>query len=174
MLVKFAKPRLTPGLLDLVPRLLTRVQIDAERPFINGNYLVPVVRRYDGQDIRGDEGDKPALFVNFPFIALAPVRSTCPGDRKSPKHTARTLLQWRYRLQSTEARDPDQAIASLSEENIQECCLETNRVGTRRSSGAVKGLLHVPQLWGVILSNGRSRLTSSGSVYLTVFRYARH
>src|SRR3954466_3070299 len=115
MLVKFAKRRLTPGLLDLVPRLLTRVQIDAERPFINGRYLVPVVRRYDGQDIRGDEGDTIALFVNFPFIALASVRPTCPRDRKSPKHATRTLLQWHYRLQSTEARAEFQAIDSLAD-----------------------------------------------------------
>ncbi len=87
MLVKFAKQRLTPGLLDLVPRLLTRVQIDAERPFRNGSYLIPVVRRYDGHDIRGEEGDKPALFVNFPFFALKPVRPTFPGEHKPEAHS---------------------------------------------------------------------------------------
>ena len=165
MLVKFAKRRLTPGLLDLVPRLLTRVQIDAERPFRNGSYLIPVVRRYDGHDIRGEEGDKPALFVNFPFFALKPVRPTFPGEHKSLKHPARTLLQWRYRLQSTETRDLDQAITHLSQEEIEGCCVETTRKTTRPSVGSEKRVLHVPQLWAVILSNGESGLRSPNPIY---------
>jgi hypothetical protein len=169
MLVKFAKRRLTPGLLDLVPRLLTRVQIDAERPFRNGSYLIPVVRRYDGHDIRGEEGDKPALFVNFPFFALKPVRPTFPGEHKSLKHPARTLLQWRYRLQSTETRDLDQAITHLSQEDIEGCCVETTRktthMATRPSVGSEKRVLHVPQLWAVILSNGESGLRSPNPIY---------
>jgi len=164
MLVKFAKRRLTPGLLDLVPRLLTRVQIDAERPFRNGSYLIPVVRRYDGHDIRGEEGDKPALFVNFPFFALKPVRPTFPGERKSQKHAARTLLQWRYRLQSTETRDLDQAITHLSQEDIEGCCMKTTRTAPRPSVGSAKSVLHVPQLWAVILSNGESGLRSPNSI----------
>jgi hypothetical protein len=164
MLVKFAKRKLTPGLLDLVPRLLTRVQIDAERPFRNGSYLIPVVRRYDGHDIRGEEGDRPALFINFPFFALKPVKPTFPGEPKSLKHTARTLLQWRYRLQSTEARDLDQAITHLSQEDIEGCCAKTARTATQPSVGSGKKVLHVPQLWAVILSNGESRLHSPNNI----------
>ncbi len=154
MVQEHAARDLTKGDRDLIPALLKRVRVDAEKPFVNGKFLEPLVRRYDGQPIRKDGEDKPSLFVNFPFLALME-RDQKPPTKKGPQHTVRTLLQSRYRLQSMTIRDTKQVMIKLTDAEIKTCISRVNKAKESESAPSSGfGLLHVPQIWAVILSNG--------------------
>lgn len=178
IIAKHGTRDLSKGEIDLIPSLLRRVQIDAERQYIHGSLLNPVVRRYDGLGV--DTKDKPIMFINFPFISLQQVgpgadpetrnwrsRYRLTGkfpyvskrldtfpERDTSAHQDRTLLQSRYRLQSTRGRDGRQSITKLSVDDVRTCIDASDQEKARLFNTGTPELLHVPQLWAVISRNG--------------------
>lgn len=154
MIGKYASRDMAKGERDLVPALVKRVQLDAERQYVYGSLLAPVVRRYDGQG--SNFSDKPSLFINFPFLALKEVGKRQATTMKSLDHEDRTLLQSRYRLQSTKTRDTNQSMTKLSASEVKTCITASDAEKANLFSSAAGELIHVPQLWAVLLSNGRN------------------
>jgi len=130
--------------------------------------MVPGPVRYDGRLSRDDFDDRPCLFFSFPYLALGDFKdrsneqtigvqalvSHSPPAKLSPVHPVRTLLQSRYRLESTKKRDSSQSITLLSEEDVQDCirlphgATRPTRIKKRREK------IHVPHFWGLSISGG--------------------
>ena len=118
----------------MIARLLNKVQKICEKKFVHGRYLKPITIVYDGED-SGEtcwKSKKTATFTSLPIFwldSLQEQRSTTdPAE-----HPSRALLQSRYRLESTERRDKEQVIVTRSGQNEHP-------------------VLHVPQLWALIIN----------------------
>ena len=125
-----------PGLEDddlaLAARLLNKVQRTCEKQFVHGRYLKPTVLVYDGADPEETAKDqKTATFISLPIFTTESER-----HHKSTKdhelHPVRSLLQSRYRLESTKSRDKDQVI--------------------RKINSKAAHVVHVPQIWALIIN----------------------
>lgn len=138
----------------LALRLLKRVQMNAERPFINGSFLRPYAHRYDGRHVSKEKVDTSCLFFNFPYICLKEPSSAAPKLTKGdPQHPVRTLLQSRFRLSKTTERDKHQSLKHLTKKVMSQYCKFPK--GRDLSSRAqIKEKVFVPQLWGMILGEG--------------------
>ena len=159
--VEHAGRYLDTGIKALTQRLLKRVWLSDERDFIGGKFLQPTAIRYDGQPKATSEEARPCTFFNFPYLSLdTHRRKTCmqgcnecyrTGSKGHPK---RTLLQSRYRLESTAAKDESQSITALSRQDIAKCLKPSNKQVALSNSTNALPILHVPQLWIASLSGG--------------------
>ncbi|KAK0513496.1 hypothetical protein JMJ35_004482 [Cladonia borealis] len=117
----------------LVARLLKKVEKTCEKTFVHGKCLKPVTLVYSGEDPNDTSKDigKTAMFVSLPIFWLdfLPQQSFA---QNSPGHPSRALLQTRCRLESTRRREKEQVITK---------------------SGSVQGVIHVPQIWVLIINN---------------------
>jgi hypothetical protein len=87
------------------------------------------------------------------------MRSTLSGDspqpsKDSPIHPVRMLLQSKYRLESTEKRDDNQSITSLSKEDVKDCIRLPRDTTDVVEGNKWKYKIHVPQFWGLSISGG--------------------
>jgi hypothetical protein len=138
------------GVKDLTRRLLKRVYATDERDFIGGKFLVPGATRYDGQSKNDDE--KPCTFFNFPYFSVERPHTRAQSQVHpvggNPEHPVRTLLQSRYRLEATDARDQDQSITKLTRREVNTCIRpSSNYAGQDINNNKSKPIIHVPQLW---------------------------
>lgn len=159
------------GVKDLTRRLLKRVWATDERDFIGGKFLIPGATRYDGQSKNDDE--KPCTFFNFPYFSVErPHTRTQPQVQPAGgnlEHPARTLLQSRYRLEATDARDQDQSITKLTRREVNTCIRpSSNYAGQDANNHKSKPIVHVPQLWCLSLSG--DVMVTSGCISETDLR----
>ena len=119
--------------------LLRRVAAKAEKPYVHGRHLKPIVLRGDSRNV-GDQhqsqSDRHCTFVNFPYFSLQ-TPSSPPQEKHSHLHTAPGLLQTMYLLESTKLRDEEQAICKL------------------RADRYAKASIHVPQIWSILIGSGK-------------------
>ena len=121
----------------LVTKLLQQVQ-DRVQDFVNGKYIEPLTLRYDGEGSATDV-DSPgnhATFVCFPYFDYHPASEICHG-RDTRAHRTRALLQTKSRLECTSERDGNQVI-------------------TKNNSLGPSGLIHVPQIWALVVNDSES------------------
>jgi len=159
------------GVKDLTRRLLKRVWATDERDFIGGKFLIPGATRYDGQSKNADE--KPCTFFNFPYFSVErPHTGTQPRGQPASgnlEHPVRTLLQSRYRLEATDARDRDQSITKLTRREVNTCIRpSSNYAGQNVHHHKSKPIIHVPQLWCLSLSG--DVIVTSGCISETNLR----
>jgi hypothetical protein len=159
------------GVKDLTRRLLKRVRATDERDFIGGKFLIPGATRYDGQSKNDDE--KPCTFFNFPYFSVERPRTrTQPQVQPAGgnlEHPVRTLLQSRYRLEATDARDQDQSITKLTRREVNTCIRpSSNCTGQDVNNHKSKPIIHVPQLWCLSLSG--DVMVTSGCISETDLR----
>jgi hypothetical protein len=150
------------GVKDLTRRLLKRVFATDERDFIGGKFLAPGATRYDGQSKNDDE--KPCTFFNFPYFSVERPHGRTPSQVQpvgsNRGHPVRTLLQSRYRLEATDARDQDQSITKLTRREVNTCIRPSfNYARQDINNNKSKPIIHVPQLWCLSL-NGDVMVTS--------------
>lgn len=150
------------GVKDLTRRLLKRVFATDERDFIGGKFLAPGATRYDGQSKNDDE--KPCTFFNFPYFSVERPHARTPSQVQpvgsNLEHPVRTLLQSRYRLEATDARDQDQSITKLTRREVNTCIRPSfNYARQDINKNKSKPIIHVPQLWCLSL-NGDVMATS--------------
>ena len=140
----------TPGLGDddlaLVGRLLNKVRNTSEKKFVHGRYLKPITLVYEGEDpdlgashhVEERPVRKTATFVSFPvFTTSHPKRHT--STKEFEGHPVRSLLQSRYRLESTRRRDKEQVI--------------TKTTSIRDQLAHDTHVVHVPQIWALMINN---------------------
>jgi hypothetical protein len=158
------------GVKDLTRRLLKRVWATDERDFIGGKFLIPGATRYDGQSKNDDE--KPCTFFNFPYFSVErPHTKTQPHVQPAGgnlEHPVRTLLQSRYRLEATDARDQDQSITKLTRREVNTCIRPSSNYARQDVNNKSKPIIHVPQLWCLSLSG--DVMVTSGCISETDLR----
>ena len=141
---------LAGGERGLTRRLLKRVRNIAEREFVGGRFLTPLALRYDNQDVSRYTVDKTCIFFSFPYFLVAPPGLRKHFEKDDPRHPARTLLQSHYRLNKTVDRDEEQCISLLKSGTVATSINVSDRSRQARSRSAIKDLVFVPQLWGII------------------------
>lgn len=134
----------------LTRRLLKRVRNVAEREFVGGRFLTPLALRYDNQDDSRYNVDKTCIFFSFPFFLITNLEFRKHFEKDNLEHPARTLLQSHYRLNRTVDRDQDQCISRLKSGAIATSINVSDNGRQGRSRPAIKDLIFVPQLWGII------------------------
>ena len=152
--------------IGLTRRLLKRVRRLAERDFIGGSFLFPLAQRYEYLDDSRYSVDKYCIFLSFPYFAVAEPYPTKPYKKGNVEHPVRTLLQSRYRLNETVERDKFQCIRRLKREALKACINATDPECAQTLSKRADELVHVPQLWALIIGVGR--LLRSASTICTV------
>jgi hypothetical protein len=133
-----------------------------ERDFVGGKFLNPATTRYDGQSKNDDE--KPCTFFNFPYFSVekpyAKSHHEAETPSTNPEHPVRSLLQSRYRLEATDTRDLDQSITKLSRSEVRTCIRPSPNRYEQNVNNKVKPIIHVPQLWCLSLSGGKTYFDS--------------
>lgn len=155
-----------------------------ERNYVGGKFLITGPIRYDGRLLERDDDDHPCIFFSFPYLAVGdfhdgaraaatsrPDQSAAQGEqcdthgsarglfktKKTSIHPVRTLLQSRYRLESTKKRDDNQSITTLTKKEVKDC-ISASKDPARQVDGVKsKPKIHVPQLWGLSVSGGTSQ-----------------
>ncbi|KAI9772350.1 MAG: hypothetical protein M1839_002486 [Geoglossum umbratile] len=117
---------------SLAFRLIRKIRETREKEFIHGRYLEPTAVRYDGYDPGTDKHDGSVTFFCLPYFSLHNTSPYCSHE-SGAAHPARTLLQSYFRLESMEGRDALQAVRKLH-------------------LWPEEKLVHVPQVWGLILN----------------------
>ena len=146
----------------LTLRLLKRVRLESERPFVGGSFLTPRALRYDSLDSSRYSADKCCIFVAFPYFAVGNAPPKASFVNLGKEHPTRTLLQSIYRLNNTLERDQIQCIRMLTRKELRSC-IEAEESDLSKISRKVKEeLIYVPQLWALIL--GLDRLVTLGSI----------
>jgi hypothetical protein len=126
----------------LILSLLRRVEEDNEKHFVRAKYLEMTVLRCDAKRKQRAFADAPeptsyAIFFCFPYLHIqTPLPAgVAAAAANSDIHLTRTLLQSVYPLVDT--------------------ALGGNEPILRRKDGSGNiRTLHVPQLWGLVLSSG--------------------
>lgn len=158
-----ASQYLAPGIVGLTRRLLKRVRKSDERDFVGGKFLLPTAIRYDGQSKASNEVVRSCTFFNFPYLSLENHRAIhCQRCKEAgyDGHPKRTLLQSRYRLERTVAKDESQSITTLKPADIAKCVKPSNKQNALASLRGVLPIVYVPQLWVTSLSGGETPLIS--------------
>lgn len=141
--------------IGLARRLLTRLESLAERTFVGGRYLIPCSLRYDSQDGSRYTVDKTCIFFSFPYISVADTSLRKHFSKGDARHPPRTILQSRYRLNTTIDRDRFQCIRSISSQALGACVNASESEQACLTKKTVKRLLiYVPQHWGLIIGLG--------------------
>lgn len=120
--------------IELLENLLTKVQRMSEKKFVHGRYLKPDTLIYEGDypDEDGKTPRKSAMFVCVPIFSLGNPQ-TCNTTKENIEHPVKPLLQSLYRLESTVHR-------------------ERNQVAAKMALSDQLQLIHVPQLWAVVIN----------------------
>lgn len=119
-----------PGLpgedVALALEILETVQNTREKTFLYGRYLEPTtLERY------GSKPEQTVIFMSLPIFTIrGPNVHTTNGERDS--HPTRSLLQSRYRLESTKKQDKEQVVAQIFAND--------------------KEIVHVPQIWALVIN----------------------
>lgn len=144
----------------LTRRLLKRVRKRAESAFVGGSFLTPLALRYDILDDSKYSVDKCCIFLSFPYFAVGKAKPRKVFAKGSPEHPIRTLLQSAYRLNDTVEQDKFQSIRILEQETLRSCIDATGQDKAHISRKVTEELIHVPQLWALILGLDRLITTS--------------
>lgn len=83
---------------------------------MGGSFLTPLALRYDLLDDSRYSVDKCCIFLSFPYFDLHKAQPLVPSKKRDTEHPQRTLLQSRYRLNKTAARDQSQCVRMLKGE----------------------------------------------------------
>ena len=137
-------------------RLLKRIQVQHQRPFVGGSFLTPVARRYIVLDDSKYSADRCCIFLSFPYFAVTEPQAENPIAKGESKHPMRTLLQSHYRLNKTVERDKDQCIKLLRGKNLKSCIEAPDMETAHLNSRETKERIYVPQLWGLIIGLSKS------------------
>lgn len=89
----------------LTYRLLKKVFLKSERPFVGGSFLTPRALRYDSLDTSKYSADKCCIFLAFPYFTIMgeqPKKTFVKGNKE---HPIQILLQSNYRLNDTTERE---------------------------------------------------------------------
>ena len=132
-------------------RLLKRIQVQHQRPFVDGSFLTPVARRYIVLDDSKYSADRCCIFLSFPYFEVTEPRAENHFVKGESKHSVRTLLQSHYRLNETVERDKDQCIKLLQGKNLKSCIDAPDKETTHLNNREIKERIYVPQLWGLII-----------------------
>ncbi|KAL8691006.1 MAG: hypothetical protein Q9218_003682 [Villophora microphyllina] len=160
MVAQLRNTGLQDGMLGLTKRLIKRVQLISERPFVGGSFLKPAVTRYDMLNDSRLARDKSCAFLNFPYFLVKKAEKGVKFVKGDTRHPTRTLLQSRYRLNETTERDKSQCIRMLDAKSL-ESCIEAPGAESRPLTRRVdEDLIYVPQLWALIM--GRDHLLTAG------------
>jgi hypothetical protein len=138
--------------------------------------MIPGPVRYDGRLSQDDFHDRPCLFFCFPYLAVGDFKRKSneqtpgvqvsvqhsPPPKLSPVHPVRTLLQSRYRLESTKKRDSSQSITLLSKEDVQDCIRLPHGTIQPPRTKKWREKIHVPHFWGLSISGGTFHCTVLG------------
>lgn len=147
--------------IGLTRRLLKRVRLESERPFVGGKFLTPRALRYDVLDSSKYSADKCCIFVAFPYFE---VRKEQPNKAvvNDDEHPPRSLLQSVYRLNNTVERDKTQSVKMLTGKKMRSCITAEKKDMLEMSRNIKEYLIFVPQLWGLIL--GLDRVITLGPI----------
>lgn len=120
-----------------------------EKSYVHGRFLDPtalsfVARDFDDESLIRQEVASIA-FLAFPYFTLEPLRVQDPSSAE-PIHPVRSLLQFHYSFHSTGQRDTDQVVCKVRE---------------------VSDVLHVPQIWMLLVNEGMCQLTRVSHSILT-------
>ena len=144
-------------------RLLKRIQVQHQRPFVGGSFLAPVARRYIILDDSKYSADRCCIFLSFPYFAVTEPQAETPIVKGESKHPVRTLLQSHYRLNETVERDKNQCIKLLQGKNLKSCIEPPDLQTAHLNSREIKERIYVPQLWGLII--GLSKPSPSNLIF---------
>ena len=162
-LVKEAKSQgVQESEIGLTRRLLKRVLLESERPFVGGKFLTPMALRYDSLDSSKYSADKCCIFLAFPYFEIRKEPRKQIVMKNDQEHRVRSLLQSMYRLNNTVERDKTQSIRILSRKKLAACIKAEKEDISSISRKANEELIFVPQLWALVL--GLDRLMTLGSI----------
>lgn len=145
----------------LTRRLLKRVRAQSQRPFVGGSFVTPSALRYDILNDSKYSADKCCIFINFPYFLVANPQARKLLAKGDPKNPMRTLLQSHYRLNETTERDKMQCIKMLNSEKLKSCILSPSAETAHLTDEFADHLIHVPQMWALILG--------LGTIYLNIY-----
>ena len=148
--------------INLSLRLLKRVRKIAEQEFVGGSFLTPLTLRYDALDDSRYGFDKCCIFLSFPYFDIHTPRPTKGFKKGDIRHPMRTLLQSRYRLNSTAERDKMQCIRVLKGVASEGYLQRVKSLIGHGAAQVTEDLIYVPQLWSVI--TGVDHLITTGPV----------
>ena len=162
-LVNKSRPQgLQESEIGLTRRLLRRVRKKAERDFVGGSFLTPLALRYDILDDSIYSVDKCCIFLSFPYFDVHQPLQKRKFKKGHVEHPTRTLLQSRYRLNETTERDKSQCVRMLKGEALKACVDALNPICDRPMPKVTEELIHVPQLWALIM--GVDRMITVGPI----------
>jgi hypothetical protein len=122
-----------------------------EKTYVHGRYLEPTavnfVRKSDIDKSKEPSEHCSVAFFAFPFLALEPLWPQNDLTRAST-HPVRSLLQFQYSFESTGKRDKHQVVLK---------------------TGESKDVLHVPQVWMLLINGGRSSLNQKKYELILIF-----
>lgn len=148
--------------IGLTRRLLKRVRLESERPFVGGKFLSPMALRYDSLDSSKYSADKCCIFLAFPYFEIKKEQTKQMIVKHDQEHRVRSLLQSVFRLNNTVERDKTQSIRMLSRKKLTSCIkAEEGDISTISRNGKEE-LIFVPQLWALVI--GLDRLMTLGSI----------
>lgn len=119
-------------------QLLRKIQgVGGEGPSNHAYYQQPTVLRCDARDLGdGTKPDRTCTVVCFPYFSFQ--KAPSPSKKHDVRtHSARSLLQMLYYLDSTGARDMEQVIRKLRPTKGNEAIYES-------------------QLWAIVIGSGES------------------
>ena len=148
--------------IGLTRRLLKRVRLELERPFVGGKFLTPMALRYDSLDSSKYSADKCCIFLAFPYFEIRKEQTKQVILKHDQEHRVRSLLQSVYRLNNTVERDKTQSIRMLSRKKLTSCIKAEEGDLSEISRNGKEELIYVPQLWALVL--GLDRLMTLGSI----------
>lgn len=148
--------------IGLTRRLLNRVKLVTERAFVGGSFLAPTAIRYDMFDASSYGRDKRCMFLSFPYFAVTKAQSRVTFRKGDSRHSTRTLLQSRYRLNETVERDNAQCIRMLDADSLNSCIKAPWAETSHLTQKVTDELIYVPQLWGLIL--GLDHMVTAGPI----------
>ena len=148
--------------IGLTRRLLKRVRLELERPFVGGKFLTPMALRYDSLDSSKYSADKCCIFLAFPYFEIRKEQTKQIILKRDQEHSVRSLLQSVYRLNNTVERDKTQSIRMLSRGKLTSCIEAEEGDLSEISRNGKEELVFVPQLWALVLD--LDRLITLGSI----------
>ncbi|KAL8797355.1 MAG: hypothetical protein Q9195_000510 [Heterodermia aff. obscurata] len=148
--------------IGLTRRLLKRLRLESERPFVGGKFLTPMALRYDSLDSSKYSADKCCIFLAFPYFEIRKEQTKQITVKHDQEHRMRSLLQSVYRLNNTVERDKTQSIRMLSSKKLTSCIKAEGGDLSDISRKGKEELIYVPQLWALVI--GLDRLITLGSI----------
>ena len=137
----------------LIGQLLKKAAAVAEKTFIGGSFLTPLALRFDFLKDSRYSYDRSCMFLSFPYFAIAEPREKRTFQKGDKVHPVRALLQSDHRLIDTTKRDNDQIIKILQETTLNQYINGPKEDVVHLSHKPVSQLIHVPQLWTLILGS---------------------